>query len=567
MADENEKKSCVPEGADERDAPEARQSNDMMNGWSSAQGGGYVYAGSGGAKGGAEATADPQSAEDAQNAEAEPQKPEWTHAEDTSGQTAEEHQTGWTPGAGFYRQERRPADEWNFKGYDDFENAGAQGEKRDLQPQPPEPQMWQAPPKKKKKGGRIFAGILCGIIALALVCFAGYGIWSMLSPGQGYVPYDGESSSVEQEPHHSIPEDNGEQSSLPEQVPVENDISIDRNHSGITIVDRPEGGGDGSVELPWTVEVSERVLPTVVGIEIFASDYELAHDDDEISPESSGSGIIMSEDGYILTNAHVVAGAYKIRVTLYSGEKYAATVVGLDRITDLAVIRIDAKRLPFAEFGNSDQMKVGEFVLAIGNPGGMSLQGSVTYGMVSAVNREIRTSNSTLVCIQTDAAINPGNSGGALVNQYGQIIGINSAKIALEGYEGIGFAIASNHAKPIVDELIRYGRVTGRIQLGITAQLISQAQAMQSGVKPGMYIVDITNHDISDQGVQPGDIITHIDGVAVTSFNGVSEQLAQFKAGDKVTLSIYRPATRTSPSSSFEVEISLVQDTVEDEEK
>ena len=168
-----------------------------------------------------------------------------------------------------------------------------------------------------------------------------------------------------------------------------------------------------------------------------------------------------------------------------------------------------------------------------------------------------------LAVSMTAAAQTNGQDKTTDINQYGQIVGINSAKIALEGYEGIGFAIASNHAQPVIDELIKYGRVTGRIQLGITAKLINSTYAMQNGVRPGMYIVEIKNQDIIDGGAQVGDIITHIDGVEVESFNGVSEQLAKYKEGDKVTLTIYRPATETTMAKTFDIEIRLIQDKAE----
>ncbi len=473
---------------------------------------------------------------------------DYSYRQDEREGRSEPQQTDWRSGRG----------DWSFNSYDDFEKKDAHSDRTNGGASAPNGD-WPPRRPKKSNGAKVFAGILCAIIALALICFASYGVWTML--GDGYLRPGGEQSG-KSEPDSSAPEQSIPDS--PQQSGADTGIVIDREHSGITIEDRPSDAESGELELPWTVEVAEKVGPEVVGIEIFASDYELANDtDNEPSPNSSGSGIIMSSDGYIVTNAHVVAGAYKIRVTLSTGKTYAAALVGSDTITDLAVIRIDAKGLPYAEFGNSDQMKVGEFVLAIGNPGGLSLQGSVTYGMVSAVNREIRTANSTLVCIQTDAAINPGNSGGALVNRYGQIIGINSAKIALEGYEGIGFAIASNHAQPIIDQLIKYGRVTGRIQLGITAKLINRTYAMQNGVRPGMYIVDIKNQDLIDGGVQPGDILTHIDGVEVESFNRVSEQLAKYNEGDKVTVTIYRPATETTMSKTFDVEIRLVRDKAE----
>ncbi|MBQ3048693.1 MAG: trypsin-like peptidase domain-containing protein [Oscillospiraceae bacterium] len=450
---------------------------------------------------------------------------------------------------------------WNFNNYDSFEG----GEK------PSEPQnMGESPygmgggapsPKKPRKSSAVtvFAIILCVVVVLALTGFAGYGFWAIVNRDLISAPTDEQSSDG----NFELPPVDGEDGEDSEDEDMSSaadvGIDIDRNHSGITIEDRP-GGDNGEVDLPWTVEVAERVSPSVVGIEIYSNDYRTA---ETPVPLGSGTGIIMSSDGYIVTNAHVVAGAYSIKVTLSDGSEYPAALVGSDTITDLAVVRIDKKGLPAAEFGNSEQMRVGEFVIAIGNPGGLELQGSVTYGMVSAVNREIRTSNSTLVCIQTDTAINPGNSGGALVNRYGQVIGINSAKIALEEYEGIGFAIASNHAQPIIDELIKYGRVTGRIQLGITAQLITKSNAAYNGVKPGLYIVEITNQDMKDNGVKEGDIITHINGEEVTAFNIVSEQLAEYSAGDTVTITVYRPATKNTPSSTFDVEIKLVQDTVD----
>lgn len=200
--------------------------------------------------------------------------------------------------------------------------------------------------------------------------------------------------------------------------------------------------------------------------------------------EGMGSGIIIREDGYIVTNAHVVEGAKGITVQLGDGTSYEGRLVGSDSKTDLAVVKVDAENLPAATFGNSDQVKMGEKVLAIGNPQSMDFAGSVTQGIVSGLNRQITAGgqNGTTVThytnlIQTDAAINPGNSGGALVNEYGQVIGINSAKVIATGAEGMGFAIPSNEVKPIVDDLIAYGRVTGRVRLGIYATEVDEVLA------------------------------------------------------------------------------------------
>lgn len=192
-----------------------------------------------------------------------------------------------------------------------------------------------------------------------------------------------------------------------------------------------------------TVEIAQKTLPSVAGI--------VTYQENETEPLNQGSGLIFSQDGYIITNAHVVSGADGINVVLYNGEQYEGFVVGVDNRTDIAVLKIQAQNLYSAVFGDSEQLQVGEDVVAVGNPGGLELAGSVTRGIVSAVNRPVRTSFSsgyTVQCIQTDAAINPGNSGGPLVDSYGRVMGINSSKIATVDYEGIGFSIPSNTVLP-----------------------------------------------------------------------------------------------------------------------
>ena len=543
MIENNDRREPVEE-KEETAAPAAEEQQNQ-NGWSGGNEDGYSYT--------AEAKNEGQQFEQMQNSNAE----EMGGAVPTE-QTPVYHQGRYADnGSGNYTYSNN---KWDLNNYDNFEEGEKYSEPQNQSENPFG--MPNGAPRKPKKSSavKVFAIILCVVLVLALSCFAGYGFWSMVNRD---MPSEEQSSdgNFELPPIEEDEEedpDEGEENS--QQSAADTGIEIDRGHGGITIEDRPSGEDTGEVVLPWTVEVAEKVSPSVVGIEIYSNDWRT---EEEPISLGSGSGIIISSDGYIVTNAHVVTGAYSIKVILSDSSEYPAALVGSDTITDLAVVRIDKNDLTAAEFGNSEQMRVGEFVIAIGNPGGLELQGSVTYGMVSAVNREIRTTNSTLVCIQTDAAINPGNSGGALVNQFGQVIGINSAKIASENYESLGFAIASNHAQPIIEELIKYGRVTGRIQLGITAQLITQSNAAYNGVEPGLYIVDITNQDLIDNGVKAGDIITHINGEAVTAFNTVSEQLAEFEPGDKVTLSIYRPATKSTPYSKFEVEIRLIRDTAE----
>ena len=265
-----------------------------------------------------------------------------------------------------------------------------------------------------------------------------------------------------------------------------------------------------------------------------------------VQSASSGSGFVLTSDGYIVTNEHVISGATSIKVVLQDDSEYNATLVGSDERTDLAVLKIDATGLTPAEFGNSDQMQIGEQVIAIGNPGGLELAGTVTVGYVSAVNRSITTTNgNTVNCVQTDAAINPGNSGGALVNTYGQVIGINSQKIAATDYEGIGFAISINEAQPIINDLIQYGYVRGRVVMGITMQMIDQTYAAIYGYQPGIGVVSVeAGSPAEEAGLVAGDIITAIDGQSITTQEELNTLLEQYSPGDTITLTVYRQSVR-----------------------
>ncbi len=264
----------------------------------------------------------------------------------------------------------------------------------------------------------------------------------------------------------------------------------------------------------------------------------------EVDPTAEGSGIIISEDGYIATNAHVVDGATSLKVLTSDGTSYEATLVGSDEVSDLAILKIDATGLTAAEFGSAEDLSVGDQVIAIGNPGGSALASSVTVGYVSALNREITTeSGYTMYCIQTDAAINPGNSGGALVNQYGQVIGINSSKIVSTGYEGLGFAIPSDTAQPILTSLINYGYVKDRAALGVSGTYIDSMTAQWYGLSSGMYVASVNSDEAVSAGLEKGDVITSIDGTAVTSSTTITSVVTQKKPGDTVTLKVDRALT------------------------
>lgn len=221
--------------------------------------------------------------------------------------------------------------------------------------------------------------------------------------------------------------------------------------------------------------IYSQVAPSVVGVIVYDSEADVISD-----PIGQGSGIIIDSKGYIVTNSHVINDSKRtnIKIVFNNDEEIPGEVVGYDTRTDLAVIKCDKTDLPCATLGDSDQVKVGESVLALGNPLGLDFASSLTRGIVSAVNRsKSGSSNSLVKYIQTDAAINPGNSGGPLINMYSQVIGINSLKISVAGCEGMGFAIPSNVVKNIVSDLISKGYVAGRVRLGIGAKMISNYQA------------------------------------------------------------------------------------------
>lgn len=324
-------------------------------------------------------------------------------------------------------------------------------------------------------------------------------------------------------------------------------------------------------------EVAAKVIPSVVCIQNYQQqnlqqglnasgwgygaqqEEDNSQEDSAVSPASEGSGIIATSDGYIITNAHVVEGADSLKVITSDGTTYEARLIGSDSMTDLAVIKVEATGLTAAEFGSSDDLVVADPVIAIGNPGGLQFNSSVTIGYVSALNRSVTSSDTgyTMECIQTDAAINPGNSGGALVNMYGQVIGINSSKIVATGYEGLGFAIPIDDALPIISDLKEYGYVKDRAMLGISGQYLDSWTANFYGLPSGMYVASISNDSVSQAGIQKGDVITKIDDTDVTSANTISGYIAKKKPGDTVTLSVTRGLT----GETFTCKVTLTEST------
>ena len=297
-----------------------------------------------------------------------------------------------------------------------------------------------------------------------------------------------------------------------------------------------------NVENP-VVAVAKIAGPSVVGVSV--TYYEQSYWGELAEGEAEGSGVVYTEDGYIITNYHVIEEALNssnsaVKVTLSNNEEYEAKIVGADETTDIALLKVEAKGLTPATFADSDELSVGEYAIAIGNPLGKEFAGSVTVGYISALNRTITADGRTYHVIQTDAAINPGNSGGALVNSKGQVVGINTVKISDESVEGLGFAIPSNYALKIVEELKENGKIV-RPYIGIYGIDLDETLATRNRLVEGVYLYKIASSSPAEEaGLQRGDVIVEFDGQKVSSVDEINDIKNQKEIGDKVKVKIYR---------------------------
>ena len=276
------------------------------------------------------------------------------------------------------------------------------------------------------------------------------------------------------------------------------------------------------------------------------------------SGHSSGSGFILTEDGYVMTNYHVVEDATAIDVVMHDGKEFAAELVGKDSSNDLAVLKIEAAGLPAVALGSSNDLVIGDMVVAIGNPLG-ELASTQTVGYVSGIDREVSTSGSitTISMIQTDAAINPGNSGGPLFNMYGEVIGITTAKYSGTtgsgaSIEGIGFALPSDDVEPLINDLIDYGYVTGAY-MAVTVQDMDSASAEMYGLPTGAYIVTVEKDGAADRaGIQPKDIVIGLDDNVVSNVTELTRALRNYKAGDTATVKLIRSGKEMTLTITFD---------------
>ena len=404
-------------------------------------------------------------------------------------------------------------------------------------PQQPQGQQ-QVPPKKR----RFSTGCLCVVIAAVILMFMFIVVISAaISVRDGSKRNDTNSDFS---------------SAIIREIPSES--SAEHVTVNIPTVRKPvleeEMYRDKETGLLTSVGVAKTILPSQVKINAFG---EVPY-----VPASSGSGIILTTDGYILTNAHVIDDANRLSVELYDGSEEKASVVGMDKKSDLAVIKISRDDLAPAEIGTSADLVIGEEVALAGAGGGFA--NTVTYGYVTGLDREIDTdyiNSSTIRCIQTDVALNPGNSGGALVNMYGQVVGVAVALMNHEKYENIGFSIAIDDAVPIAEELMAKGYVSTRARVGVTFVSVGDDFARTYSVEAGLCVMEVDpTCDVANAGLEPYDIITHIDGMRVYGTEEILEALAGKIPGDEVTLTIFRKEITGDPIK-FDVSIELAPDT------
>lgn len=325
--------------------------------------------------------------------------------------------------------------------------------------------------------------------------------------------------------------------------PAENPPSVEIESSpAAPATPASEDEADGALSLQ---EIYKKCIGSVVSITASAQ-----------SGKSSGTGIVLSADGYLITNHHVIENAQVIAVQTSDDRQFQASIIGSDAASDLAVLKVDATDLQPAEFGDSGKLAVGDRVVAIGDPLGAQLRGTMTSGIVSAINRDLEVNDRTMTLIQTDAALNNGNSGGPLINCYGQVIGINTMK--LRSYysttaEGLGFAIPMAVAKPILEELMENGYVAGRPAIGISYDTLPLAFRIYYNLPEGVYISAVYDgSDAQAKGVTAGDIITAVNGTRVTSIDELNRVKNQFTAGDSITLTLY------NGGSYRDVEVTLI---------
>ncbi len=423
--------------------------------------------------------------------------------------------------------------------------------------QPSQPVPPPAPKKSKDRGWVVVVAILAALaVLISGMSFA-------------FLWIDRETNDNETETEKTSQSDKNTDNKKPsegdkddEKEPNENAPSVEqRPASKPEDIDPNEDYIYGDGGLSTETIVSKNYDSTVV-LTMFMETSQHFFGESNLQEVGAASGIVWSEDGYIITNCHCVIDESsgekfdRIDVTMYDGTVYEdVEVIGADEATDLAVIKVDATGLTPAEFGDSDELAVGSRVVALGNAAGLSW--TATQGIVSAKARDVyEDTGYAIQCLQVDVAINSGNSGGPLLNKYGQVIAINSAKIAASGYEGLGFSIPINEAKVVLESLAKYGFVKGRVALGITGQTVD------NGFYRGFMIIEIVEGScLEGTDAEEYDLIVAVDDVKVVDYGSLRAELAKHKVGDVVTLKLLRSNQRTGEVTTHYVEVTLQEQT------
>lgn len=364
-------------------------------------------------------------------------------------------------------------------------------------------------PKEKKKHFRnpVFAAVVSAVVTSAL-CFGIFGFSF-----------------------------NAFQPEKEEERPQSSTLSIANSNPDDSVKNTVNTTGNGQMSIP---DIYDKVSPAVVSI-ISTSQAGNSYLQSSTAT-SSGSGVILTSDGYIVTNNHVIDGASIITVKTIANQTFDAQVVGTDARTDLAVLKVQSdQELPYAELGDSSALRVGDMAIAIGNPLQEALESTLTVGYISAINRTMVIEDRQMTMLQTDAAINPGNSGGALINIYGQVIGINTAKSTGYDVEGLGFAIPINEVIPVAESIIENGYVKGRPAVGLVGIDVTEQISRANNLPIGVYVKSVVDGGAAALGgIQPGDVILKFDGQDVTSSDEINELRDEHQVGDKVEVEVSR---------------------------
>ena len=385
-----------------------------------------------------------------------------------------------------------------------------------------------APAKKQTNAGRVILGIVAALLSIFVVVVVTVSVYSAIIENNGIdinidkqqnnTVVDGEGRN----PHENLPgvDIPGENDPEVSEVPADDasttagDVS-DREYPTLEQLAAPED----ALSIP---DIYDKVSPSVVGVSCTLG-----------NSTATGTGIIISSDGYIITNAHVIEDAKTVMIVDSNAEQYEATVIGYDTQTDLAVLKIEAEDLVACEFGISGELRIGELAVAIGNPLGFDLYGTITSGIISGLNRTLTIGENTMNLIQTNASINSGNSGGPLIDAYGRVIGITSAKVASLYGEGLGFAIPIDEALPIINDLMEHGYVTGKN--------ITPIMSIYYRLPEGVYVRFIEPESGAEKaGIKAGDIVIGAAGETITNMDELNEIKNRYSAGDTLTLTIYR---------------------------